>query len=179
MWDDMGLLYNSGELSEKERQSFSEHLKQCSECSHEVEQYQREKEQFFTIDILGDLPSAACDAEILRVCSDGRKKTTGFNIVSLFIKKSVISMTLLIFGFIAVSSLVVLMESRNNGTTTAISSEATSEQKVASNDSEAVQNEVKDDSVSADSSQKSKVNFANTRGNLDAHGVYPVDLQNK
>ena len=179
-WDEMGLLYSSDELSEQEKQTFIAHLQQCPECSHELDLYKREKEAFFINDILGETPSPACDAEILRVCSDGRKKVFGLNMLTLFIRKSVVSAALLVFGFITVSSVIVLMDNRSQKDATTVTTRSEDDLKMVSGNTETFSSEQDvADTAEVDSSQKSKLNYAKTRGNLNTNGVVPVDLLNK
>ena len=99
MWEEMGLLFSSGELNEQEQQVFTEHMQQCPECAGEWETYQKEKKRFFTIEVLGEAPSSACDAEILRVCSSSRRRAESLRLFPLFLKKSAISLALFFIGF--------------------------------------------------------------------------------
>jgi len=176
LWEEMGLLYSSDELNEQERETFTAHIRQCTECAHEWETYQHEKKKFFSIDVLGEAPSAACDAEILRVCSDGRRQPTNLSIISLFIRKSVIGLALFLIGFTAVGYLVFRADVSDEQKT-AIGSEKEVETTAppATPVMEAAVNKQQDTLV--DSAQHDSVNFANRRGNLDLKGVYPVDQQ--
>ncbi|HLV30858.1 MAG TPA: zf-HC2 domain-containing protein, partial [Chitinispirillaceae bacterium] len=96
------LLYSSGELSEKEEKSFEEHMSMCDECRKEFDSYRTEQEKFFTYDVLGEAPSKDVDKEILRVCSDARKKVTGLGIMPVFLKKTIYSLTFFVVGFVVV-----------------------------------------------------------------------------
>ncbi len=173
-WEEMGLLYSSGELNDLEQKSYSEHLEKCLECRGQMAEY-RKMQPFFSFDILGEIPSAACDTEILRVCSDARKKVLGINSISLFFKKSVISVSLFIVGFITVGSIVMVVEQKNSGITTVRTTIDSAETQSAATTFE----KGVTDSLSKDTSENREVNFAKTRGNLDLKGVYPVDLQSK
>ncbi len=178
IWEEMGLLYSSGELNVQERQTFLEHVRGCTECTQELDMYQREREHLFSIDVLGEMPSAACDAEILRVCSDGRKRITSLNTLPLFFKKAAISLTLLLIGFIGISYITIRMDSSDQQKTAAgIVKEVQKNSLPPTETTEAAVTN-RSDSITDSAKQKS-VNFANTRGNLDLNGVYPVDLQNK
>lgn len=177
-WEEYGLLFTSGELDGRERQSFERHLSECSSCTQEEKLYLMEKERFYTPEILADAPSAACDAEIVRVCSDGRRKVTNMNTMPVFIKRTVLSVALFAIGFIGVG--YVTLKS-NNGIRKSVAAPTVSESTV-------VDQAVTEPTVTAgagpvdsaaDSSAGSGMNFSKTRGNLDLNGVYPVDLQNK
>jgi len=178
MWEEMGLLYSSDELNEKERQTFSAHIGECSECAHEWENYQYEQEHFFSINILGDTPSAACDTEILRVCADGRKRVTNLHAIPLFFKKSAISLALFLVGFTVVGYIVFRADVSDLPKTTAgIVNDNKTQPTSATPVSETAING-RNDSL-ADSAQKNPLNYANQRGNLDLKGVYPVNSENK
>ena len=178
MWEEMGLLFSSGELNEQEQQVFTEHMQQCPECAGEWETYQKEKKQFFTIEVLGEAPSSACDAEILRVCSSSRRRAESLRLFPLFLKKSAISLALFFIGFTIVGYLVLKMDSSNpqKTATVTVKESENSTQTTAPATETALDEQF--DSVT-DSSHEKSVNFAKQRGNLDFKGVYPVDLQNK
>jgi len=177
-WEEYGLLFVSGELEDRERQSFEQHLQECSFCTQERKTYQVEKERFYTEEILGDTPSAACDAEIMRVCSDGRRKVAGVGVMSLFVRKSVVSIMLFALGFVGVGYITLKTGAgnRNTGTPTVARETSVASEPVAKADN--LTGTAATDS-SSDSSSDKGVNFSKTRGNLDLNGVYPVDLQNK
>jgi len=182
VWEEKGMLYSSNELSERERAEFSEHLKSCSECSRELEVYYHEKEHLFSGDVFTDSPSAACDAEILRVCSDGRKRVSNANPLPLFFKRAFVSVSFLLVGFVAVGYFTLKTEAPNRRMTVGATSDpAPMVDTPVAPVSETLQALVdeKTDSTESDSSRKNSVNFANTRGNLGVRGVVPVDLQNK
>jgi anti-sigma factor RsiW len=74
-WEEAGLLYTSGELTGAERSSYEQHLVACAECSQELRIYQAERRELFSVAMLEEQPSAAVDAEIVRVC--GRRRYSG------------------------------------------------------------------------------------------------------
>lgn len=177
-WEEYGLLFTSGELDAGERQSFEQHLGECSICAREHEAYRAEKKRFFTPEILEDTPSPACDAEIIRVCSDGRRKVSGLHPMPLFIRKSVISVALFVIGFVGVGYITLKTGNHDGNAVTPVASDSsiTTESVVAGTGvSDGV---IPDDSI-ADSSSEKGVNYSKTRGNIGLNGVYPVDLQNK
>ena len=177
-WEEMGLLYSSGELNEQEEETFTAHLAQCSECTRAWETYQNERKSFFSTDILGEAPSAACDAEILRVCSTGRRPSAHLNIIPFFIKKSAIGVLLFLMGFTIAGYLVFRADVFDRQETAIGSVNGVQNSTLpAIPVTEAALNKQND--TLADSVQHDSVNFANRRGNLDLKGVYPVDLKNK
>jgi len=171
-WEETGLLFSSGELSADEHAEYSAHIAVCSECSEEYTMYTSMQKRFFTAPVLEAQPSAGCDAEIFRVCADGRKKITTltFSPFAAIFKRTVISLSLFALGFVSVSYVTMKM---NNSTMnqTANVAEVNTLQKTdsagASTDS------------SSDSIIDNSVNYANKRGNMGLKGVVPVDLQNK
>ncbi|MBN1306620.1 MAG: hypothetical protein JXA18_01790 [Chitinispirillaceae bacterium] len=178
LWEEKGLLYSSGELNRQEEETFAAHIRQCSECAREWERYRHEREHLFSIEILGENPSAACDAEILRVCSKGTRRSTTISTFSLFLKKSAISLTLFVIGFTVVGYLVFradLLEERK--TDVGMEKEAEDPTRSTTAVTEAAMDKQHD--TLADSVHHDSINFANRRGNLELKGVYPVDLQNK
>ncbi len=68
-WGETGLLFASGELDDAQTTQFKEHLAVCESCASEFSQYSFEKKQYFTFDILADLPSARTDANICALCA--------------------------------------------------------------------------------------------------------------
>ncbi|MDR2693320.1 MAG: zf-HC2 domain-containing protein [Chitinispirillales bacterium] len=87
-FEEIGLLYVSGELSPTEAREYEAHVAECDECRREMEAYRRERAELYTADILSESPGPAVDAEILRVCSTVRKAPTVLTPV-LFLKKYV------------------------------------------------------------------------------------------
>ena len=177
-WEEYGLLFTSGELDTGERQSFEKHLGECDSCTREYEAYRTDRKRFFTPEILEDAPSSACDAEIIRVCSDGRRKVSGVHSMPLFIRKSVVSVALFVIGFAGVGYITLKTGSHNKSTVAplAVDSSVTGESVAAGT---GVAGGMAQDDSTADSSSEKGVNYSKTRGNLGLNGVYPVDLQNK
>ena len=176
-WEEYGLLFVSGELEENEHQSFGQHLQECAFCAQEEQVYRMEKKRFYTAEILGDTPSAACDAEILRVCSDGRRKVTGMAPMPLFIRKSAVAVMLFALGFIGVGYITLKTGIANRSVPNVAKETSIVQEEPVAEASLSGEAAVIDSS--SDSASEKGVNFSKTRGNLDLHGVYPVDLQNK
>jgi len=85
-FEEIGLLYVSGELSPAEAREYEAHLAECEECRRETEAYRKERAELYTADILSERPSPAVDAEILRLSSTVKKTPTVFTPM-LFLKK--------------------------------------------------------------------------------------------
>jgi len=179
-WEELGLLYSSGELERKNAVDFEEHLKECEECRKELYYYRSEKKRFFTVDTLGVAPSPGVDAKILRRCSDVRNKGVPFTLMPAFLRKAAIPVALFALAFISVGYIVLNMEYADQMKSAAIKGstptavQAHSAQSVIQ--SAAVQPAL--DST-ADSAKALKENYAKSRGNLEGQGVIPVDLKNK
>jgi anti-sigma factor RsiW len=164
-WEESGLLYSSGEMNDKEARDFEEHLKECEECGRELYLYRREHERFYTPQILGESPSAAVDAEILRVCSDPRKQAARFMLVPALLRKALVPALLLVVGFISAGYIVMNME--NAGQLKA----AAAQEKAAI---AARQQPVSGPAAADSAGDTTTVNFAKTRGNLSGQGVIQV-----
>lgn len=173
-WEEMGLLFDSGELNEREKRTFDDHLAQCSECQQELKAYRYEREHFYSAAVLEESPSAACDAEIIRVCSDGRKKVAAFQLFPAFLRKSVVAVALFLVGFSVVGYIQVQQKASSG-----VALKQTTISAPASTMIAETAPGKKADSTTDSSEQQNPTNYANTRGNLDLNGVYPVDLQNK
>lgn len=169
------LLYSSGELSEKEEKSFEEHMSMCDECRKEFDSYRTEQERFFTYDVLGEVPSKDVDKEILRVCSDARKKVSGLGIMPVFLKKTIYSLTFFVVGFVVVGYFAMNTEqSKQSNLNVVLENELfdSTNNSQKKNDNTAIIND-------SDSLNDTNRFFSKNRGNLDQNGVIPVDLKNK
>jgi len=97
-WEEIGLLYTSGELDEKDKGEYQLHLSECKTCRDEIELYFDDRKNLYTHEILGEAPSSKVNEEILRVCGQGKVKPVGFNLMSLFLKRSVAAVFFLCIG---------------------------------------------------------------------------------
>jgi anti-sigma factor RsiW len=86
-FEELGLLYLSGELGKSEAAEYESHLNACEECRLETESYKRESSLFYTADIMGETPSAAVDASILRAGENLKKAQMSVFMPMMFIKK--------------------------------------------------------------------------------------------
>ena len=101
-WQESGLLYISHELDEREEREFKEHMRVCSTCGKEVEQYFYDKKNFFPGSLLCESPSEAVDKKIIAACSQLPKMTAGFGIFSgVWVKNAVMATVFLLFGMSA------------------------------------------------------------------------------
>lgn len=93
-----GLLYLSHELGEVQTAEFLDHLSVCSVCRDELAAYEHEKKALYSLEMLGENPSAQTDAKLLAACSR-RPMITGFNLFSgVWGKRTVYSLLFLFFG---------------------------------------------------------------------------------
>lgn len=174
VWEEKGLLYSSGELIDDEVTEFEEHLKVCTECLKEWELYLKSK-KFFSVELLGEMPSEACDREIFRVCSDGRKKVVylQFPLISLILKRTFVSVAVFLFGFITIS-LISLQIDTIKQQRKIITSYKNSVKIAEKQDS----SKAKNDSI-AETPAENNLQYGNKTGNINKAGVYPVDLKDR
>ena len=168
-WEELGLLYSSGELNGKEARDYEDHLKECEECGRELSLYRREHERLYTPRVLGESPPAAVDAEILRVCSDPRKQAAGFTLVPALLRKALVPALLLAIGFVSAGYIMLNMENAGQLKAAAAKEKAAV---VASQQQPAPALATADSA--GDSAKAAAVNFAKTRGDLSGQGVVPV-----
>jgi anti-sigma factor RsiW len=176
-WEELGLLYSSGELDRNNTFDFEEHLKECEECRKELYYYRAEKKRFFTLDTLGVAPPPDVDAKILRICSDVRKKAVPFTLMPAFLRKAVMPVALFAMAFVSIGYIMLNMENADQ-----IKSAAVKGSTPAVVPAQPAQSVVQSAAVqpSFESTADSvKDNFAKSRGNLEGQGVIPVDLKDK
>ena len=167
-WEEIGLLYCSRELNEQDAKQYEVHLENCSECSLELDQYQNDKKTFFTPEILGEITSKEIDEEIIRVCT-AKKQYTSIGVFPALVKKSIFSVSFFLLGFAVVGYFVFNIENAKNQTNISASDPSSIITPVLA--------ERESDLAIKDSIKDSAVYFSRTRGNLDAKGVFPVDLK--
>lgn len=85
-FEELGLLYVSGELSPAEAREYEAHAAECEECRRETEAYRRERAELYTADVLSERPSPKTDAEILRLGAAARATPAAFAPM-MFLKK--------------------------------------------------------------------------------------------
>jgi hypothetical protein len=169
-WEEAGLLYTAGELTAQEALDYETHLAVCEECRKELCCYRREHERFFTAEVLGEVPSATIDAEILRVCSDPRPKVriaAPALFAAFFRRQILVPAMLFVIGFISVGYIMMNMENARQ-----MAAHQPQKGVVQTMTAQAVPDSPKD-TLDNDSG----VNFASTRGNLNDKGVITVDLK--
>ncbi len=98
-WDEIGLLFASGELDRSQTTEFTKHLASCQSCTGELSQYTAEKGQFFTQDILCEKTPGHLDARILSLCSR-RMVPTGIGLLLslVWVKRAALSALIFALG---------------------------------------------------------------------------------
>jgi anti-sigma factor RsiW len=180
-WEELALLYSSDELDESKRVQFESHIAQCESCKEFLEQYQKERESLFSIQMLSVSTSETVDKEIKRVCENSKKQYTNTGFFSVFAKRTVISTSFFLIGFVVVGYFMLNIQQAKVARNTVNQSIVPSNS--SSNSSTNVAEILKSDSESTDSvtgvTKDTNRSFAKNRGNLEASGVIPVDLITK
>lgn len=176
-WEEIGLLYTSGELTKKDSESFEAHMKECSDCDLEFSRYEENK-KFFTPEILSEAPSTKVDAEILRVCSKGVKRFTFLGLTNFTMKKAALSSLFFVIGFVVVGYFAM-----NNYNTNSSSSVTANQNNQTTEQNQTAQNSIDQKALTANSSDTTDslndtLRKVSPRGNLDK-GVITVDLNTK
>ena len=173
-FEESGLLYVSGELDEHEIRQFEAHLKVCSECSYETEEYKKERASFYSPANFEEVPSESVDKEIIRVCSVTKKRYTSA-FIPLFLKKRaaaplyIIMIMAAIGGYVQYHSMNAQKMSAqllNETAAPVVSASAVTEQDI----SPAIALSETDSAALFDSAAA----FSKTRGNLNMEGVVTV-----
>jgi hypothetical protein len=114
-WQEMGLLFVSGETDGRQSEEFKEHIKVCAECKQETDQYYFDKQHFFLQDLLGEAPRETIDEKIKSACSQKPIATIGWSLFSgLWIKKALVATFFLVFGMSAGIYFTIHYFSNNN-----------------------------------------------------------------
>lgn len=173
-WEELGLLFSANELPPDETAEYRKHLEACESCRSELSIYESERRNFFSPEMLCDVPSAAIDREILRVCSDPRRKAAGLTFFPAFVRKSFVPVVLFLMAFVTMGYITFNLNNAKQ-----LKSFASQHQAVPA--PQAVQHAPAFQTVvaaAADSQNKPiTTNFAATRGNLNDKGVITVDLK--
>jgi anti-sigma factor RsiW len=175
-WEELGLLFSANELPPEETAEYRKHLEVCESCRSEVAIYESERRRFYSTAMLCDAPSAAIDREILRVCSNPRRKAVVLPFFPAFVRKSFVPMTLFLMAFVTVGYIAFNV---NN----AKQLKSLAAQNQAAPAVQAVQPVPAVQAVAAAADSQNKpitpitTNFAATRGNLNDKGVITVDLK--
>jgi anti-sigma factor RsiW len=164
----------SAELTDDQRRSFEEHLRECPECRAELEAYTRERETLFAPDILAEEPSETVNAEILRVCGSSRPAPTGLGLLAGFMLKPVAAVLFLALGM-AGGVYVAYQLQTPASAPSGIAAEAPSHAPVVSDSA----TEVASESDAADSLESDSAGTSRPFGDggAAAPGVVPVDVQ--
>jgi hypothetical protein len=174
--EERGLVYCVREPDECESVEAQRHFSENEECREECEKSWRVQEQARAPGLLDAAPSAKIDTEILRVCSDGRKRVTATVLFPAFIRKAIIPATLFIMGFMCVGYIALNMENAHQIKSAGMAVKTSVP--AAQPQAPAIQVTTAKDSLK-DILHNPKSGFANNRGNLDGNGVITVDLEKK
>ncbi|MBN1602433.1 MAG: hypothetical protein JW915_12545 [Chitinispirillaceae bacterium] len=180
-WEETALLYSSGELDEDHEVEFKSHIAQCESCKAFLEQYQKDRESLFSIEALGAAPSEKVDLEVKRVCESSKKQYTNIAVFPAFAKKSIISVSFFLIGFVVIGYLMINVQ--HSEVVKAKTIQTNDPSGSESNQMVNVAEILKANPDSADSINSTPLDsnrsFSKNRGNLDATGVVPVDLITK
>jgi hypothetical protein len=178
-FEEIGLLYVSGELNPTEAREYEAHAAECEECRRETETYRRERAELYTADILSERPGPAVDAEILRVCSTVRRAPVTLTPM-LFLKKYVPVPVFLMLVMVAVGGYFRYHSMNADSLVAKYGGEATPQQMSpnANDNLQTLPARVNDEELAMADSNKSiqdtNVPFSKTMGNLNLEGVITV-----
>jgi len=186
-WQELGLLFVSGETDAQQSEEFKEHMKQCAECKNEIDQYSFDKKNFFSYDFLAEAPPEAINTKIIAACSQKPVTTLGFNLFSgLWMKKALLSTFFLVFGMGAgVYFTVHYFSSDNSGIAVSKPAKASGAGVVSSDQYRAVADQAMqqtkgragDSAASAKKDPLKSNEAAFPSGKKPAEGIIPVDLK--
>ncbi len=170
-WEEQGLLFTSGELDEKEKRVFEDHLHACDTCRDELQIYMTMKQSFFAPHTLEESPSEAVDKEILRVCSAPVRPAAVSTLFATYIKKAVYAALILAVGFAGGAYFIGLK----------VDTDLQRAEKAGIGNEQAPANIATGPgasrNVSADSADVDSSGQVIKRGDLQSQGVVPVDLK--
>jgi hypothetical protein len=106
-WEEIGLLYVSGEIPYQLGRDYISHTRSCSGCRLFLERYLQERSELFTPGILEDAPSQEIDLEILRVCSRRRFMIPVF---SFFRRHVLLPACIFLIGFVSAGYIIMNIE---------------------------------------------------------------------
>lgn len=170
-----GLLYVSGELDEHEIRQFEAHLKVCSECRYETEEYKKERANFYNAKNLEETPSESADKEIIRVCSVKKKMYTSA-FIPMFLKKRaaaplyILMIMVAIGGYVQYHSMNAQKMSAQLLGETAVPVASTS----AVNEQQDIPSAIALSETDSAALFDSAAAFSKTRGNMNLEGVVTV-----
>jgi len=97
-WDDAGLLFASGELTEAQTIQYKEHIAVCQYCASEHSQYSKEKELLYCPGFFSEAPSTLVDEKILSLCSKPMIPTSIGIFSAPWIKRAIFSAVIFALG---------------------------------------------------------------------------------
>lgn len=183
-WEQVGLLYTSGELSEADAREYERHVEACRECREEIDMYKMEREQFYSEEMLGASPSPEVGKEILRVCGAKAQTTFSFAIFGTVVTRPVAAA--LLFLLLGIGTGTYVAYHADNAQRIAEQNQAPEQELLASDTSG---NTPANPIASADTQdEKSDLSRADSAADTTpfprpssarSPGVRPVDLENK
>ncbi|MFP4416210.1 MAG: zf-HC2 domain-containing protein [Chitinivibrionales bacterium] len=180
-WVEEGILYTSGELPADRYEALRKHLSSCKSCSDELETYNKEKKNWFTVDMLGQRPSPQVDQKITQACSKLPRPATFANPVSSLFKRALFSILFLAVGFGGGVYFSINLEPQNGGSLHMAEQKAADTQPdVSGKNNQSAQKvaaDTKTDSLDSNGLQDEAAPLK--RGNLKIDGVVPVDLKDE
>jgi hypothetical protein len=172
-WQEMGLLFVSGETDDGQSEEFKEHIKLCAECKQETDQYYFDKQHFFSQDFLADAPRETIDVKIKAACSQKPVTNLRWSLFSgIWIKKALVATFFLVFGMSAGIYFTIHYFSNNNSATLVTAPDKASPAAVASKT-------IVGDSAKSDKKDSLKSNNAATfpSAHKSSEGIITVDLK--
>jgi hypothetical protein len=175
-FEELGLLYVSGELDDSDARQYEAHLEECPGCKRETEAYKADRASLFGPDMLGEPPPEAVNREIIRVCTASKKRLT-MALVPMFIKKYAPVPVFLMLLMVAVGGYIKHHAMTAESMRAKLSTEAAQPQDTLHKEDMPPMIDyaeiVKADSGKADNSAPK------TLGNLNAEGVVQVSGEGK
>jgi hypothetical protein len=166
--EDKGLVYCAREPEECETPEAHQHFADNPECLSECEKYWKVQEECRAPGLLDAVPAPSIDAEILRVCADGRTHITAASAFPSFFRKALLPLSLFVMAFIAVGYVALNMGNARHTQGTGIAKASIKTVQPTAPQLATVKDSLKD---------STKGSYAKNRGNLEGTGVITVDLE--
>ncbi|MBD3241428.1 MAG: hypothetical protein GF331_12640 [Chitinivibrionales bacterium] len=183
-WEQSGLLYVSGELSDTEAREYEQHMDSCQECRSETDTYKSERGRLYSVEMLGASPSPKVDNEILRVCSVPARPVSSIGLFGALVTRPVAAA--LLFLLIGVGTGTYVAYHADNAQRIAEQNKSSQQQLLATDTSRSMPAEtVASSNAPAGTSDSSLSDSAGDSTpfprspNARSKGVMPVDLENK
>jgi len=177
------LMYDSNELDAAQREHVQKLIEQDESVAELHSQYQQEKKSLFTSDILQEQPSAAINKKIVDACANGAVAQPTSTFFPVWLRRTLATSFLLIFGIAASGYLVynlALYNFQDEGAPTAAAEQQNTVDQagVAPRvvDAESSTPAAETLFVAKDSAQTGPaLPYSHTRGSIDNAPVIPVN----